>query len=202
MIFSNYWTTRAVVQNSPSIPFPKTSFVKNEDNSFYQQRWNSRRRFVFDLGRFYVLVEVFIKNRRVVVRGPRGTLRRDFTHQFVDIRKEGNQVIVDLWFGLHKNVAVVRSICSHIKNMILGVTRGYRYKMRFVYAHFPINVAINKDGTKVEVRNFLGEKRVRHIDMLEGVTVMKSEAQKDEIILEGNDSEKVSTSGNFLLLFC
>ena len=81
--------------------------------------------------------------------------------------------------------------------MILGVTRGYRYKMRFVYAHFPINVAINKDGTKVEVRNFLGEKRVRHIDMLEGVTVMKSEAQKDEIILEGNDIEKVSTSGNF-----
>ena len=81
--------------------------------------------------------------------------------------------------------------------MITGVTRGYRYKMRFVYAHFPINVAINKDGTKVEVRNFLGEKRVRHIDMLEGVTVMKSEAQKDEIILEGNDIEKVSTSGNF-----
>ena len=89
--------------------------------------------------------------------------------------------------------------------MITGVTRGYRYKMRFVYAHFPINVAINKDGTKVEVRNFLGEKRVRHIDMLEGVTVMKSEAQKDEIILEGNDIEKVSTSGIcfdlYILLF-
>ena len=84
--------------------------------------------------------------------------------------------------------------------MITGVTHGYRYKMRFVYAHFPINVAINKDGKKVEVRNFLGEKRVRHIDMLEGVTVMKSEAQKDEIILEGNDIEKVSTSGRFIIL--
>ena len=139
-------------------------------------------------------VQVFIKNRRVVVKGPRGILRRDFSHQFVDIRKEDNKVVVDLWFGLHKNIAVVRSICSHIHNMITGVTHGYRYKMRFVYAHFPINVAINKEGKKVEVRNFLGEKRVRHIDMLEGVTVMKSEAQKDEIILEGNDVEKVSTS--------
>ena len=78
--------------------------------------------------------------------------------------------------------------------MITGVTRGYRYKMRFVYAHFPINVAINKDGKKVEIRNFLGEKRVRHIHMLEGVTVIKSDAQKDEIILEGNDIEAVSTS--------
>ena len=133
-----------------------------------------------------VLVQVFIKNRRVVVKGPRGILRRDFSHQFVDIKKEGNRVVVDLWFGLHKNIAVVRSICSHIKNMMTGVTHGYRYKMRFVYAHFPINVAINKEGKKVEVRNFLGEKRVRHIHMLEGVTVAKSEAQKDEIILEGN----------------
>ena len=142
------------------------------------------------------LVEVYIKNRRVVVKGPRGTLRRDFSHQFVDIKKEGDRVVVDLWFGLHKNIAVVRSICTHIRNMITGVTHGYRYKMRFVYAHFPINVAINKEGKKVEVRNFLGEKRVRHIHMLEGVTVAKSEAQKDEIILEGNDIEAVSTSGS------
>ena len=141
-------------------------------------------------------VKVEVKNRRVVVKGPRGTLRRDFSHQFVDIRKEGNKVFVDLWFGLHKNISVVRTICSHIRNMITGVTHGYRYKMRFVYAHFPINVAINKDGTKVEIRNFLGEKRVRHIHMQEGVTVTKSEAQKDEIILEGNDIEAVSISAS------
>ena len=141
-------------------------------------------------------VTVLVKNRRVIVKGPRGTLHRDFSHQFVDIRKEGNKVYVDLWFGLHKNISVVRTICSHIRNMITGVTHGYRYKMRFVYAHFPINVAINKDGTKVEIRNFLGEKRVRHIHMQEGVTVTKSEAQKDEIILEGNDIEAVSISAS------
>lgn len=157
--------------------------------------WRSPKEVLCRFSALTRLVEVFIKNRRVLVRGPRGTLRRDFSHQFVDIRKEDNKVVVELWFGLHKNVAVVRSICTHIKNMMLGVSHGYRYKMRFVYAHFPINVAINKEGKKVEVRNFLGEKRVRHIHMLEGVTVMKSEAQKDEIILEGNDVEKVSTSG-------
>ena len=43
---------------------------------------------------------------------------------------------------------------------------GYKYKMRLVYAHFPINVAI-EDDVKVIVRNFLGEKRPRVIDMLE-----------------------------------
>ena len=169
--------------------------IHNEGYSCFQPCGDPRRRYCIASHPLTRLVEVFIKNRRVLVRGPRGTLRRDFSHQFVDIRKEDNKVVVELWFGLHKNVAVVRSICTHIKNMMLGVSHGYRYKMRFVYAHFPINVAINKEGKKVEVRNFLGEKRVRHIHMLEGVTVMKSEAQKDEIILEGNDVEKVSTSG-------
>lgn len=56
-------------------------------------------------------------------------------------------------------LACIRTICSHVENMITGVTKGYLYKMRFCYAHFPINVSIT--GRTVEIRNFLGEKRVR-----------------------------------------
>lgn len=67
--------------------------------------------------------------------------------------------------------------------------------MRAVYAHFPINCIIQEDGTKVEIRNFLGEKTVRHVSMLSGVTVAESTAQKDELILEGNDIDNVSQSG-------
>ena len=66
--------------------------------------------------------------------------------------------------------------------------------MRFVYAHFPINAAIPSDGSNIEIRNFLGEKIVRRIPMREGVKITRSEAVKDEIILEGNDIEKVSQS--------
>lgn len=46
--------------------------------------------------------------------------------------------------------------------------QGFQYKMRLVYAHFPININIDKEGTLVEVRNFLGEKRVRAVDMYPG----------------------------------
>lgn len=67
--------------------------------------------------------------------------------------------------------------------------------MRFVYAHFPINVVLDKDGTNVEVRNFLGEKINRGVALPNGVKAVRSEKVKDEIVLSGNDVDDVSQSG-------
>lgn len=71
------------------------------------------------------------------------------------------------------------------------------YKMRAVYAHFPINVVITEGGSVVEVRNFLGEKYTRRVEMLKGV-VCKASGNKDEFLIEGNDIELVSRSGTQL----
>lgn len=49
---------------------------------------------------------------------------------------------VDCHFGKKKRLASIRTACSHVKNLITGVTKGFEYKMRLVYAHFPINVNI------------------------------------------------------------
>jgi large subunit ribosomal protein L9e len=43
----------------------------------------------------------------------------------------------------------------------------------------------------------LGEKKVRKVDLLEGVTITRSEEVRDEVILEGNDIELVSRSASF-----
>merc|ERR1739846_45020 len=101
---------------------------------------------------------------------------------------------VEKWFGKKKELAAVRTVCSHIQNMIKGVTVGFMYKMRAVYAHFPINCAVSEEGTLVEVRNFLGEKYIRKVKMAPGVTVENSKAQKDELIISGNSIEMVSKS--------
>jgi len=71
--------------------------------------------------------------------------------------------------------------------------QGFVYKMRLVYAHFPINAIVGDNGSSLQIRNFLGEKFVRDCPMLEGTTVAMSDV-KDEIILSGNDIEKVSQS--------
>lgn len=64
--------------------------------------------------------------------------------------------------------------------------------MRLVHAHFPINIAIPKDGKSLEIKNFLGGKEVHKVDMLPGTTCKMSEALKDEIIFEGIDNQNLS----------
>jgi len=136
-------------------------------------------------------VEVEVKSRVVKVTGPRGSLTRDFKHLNMDMRKVGDKSLrVDIWFANRKQLACVRTVCSHIDNMIVGVTRGFLYKMRFVYSHFPINVTLN--GNDVEIRNFLGEKRVRKVKLQEGVKYVRSADIKDQIELSGNDIAMVS----------
>ena len=87
--------------------------------------------------------------------------------------------------GKRKDLAAANTVCSHIQNMFKGVTKGYKYKMRTVYAHFQIHVSIGEDGMSVAFRNFLGEKFTRHVNMLEGVKV--SSSAKDEFTLVGNN---------------
>mmetsp|Transcript_13284 Transcript_13284/g.14389 ORF Transcript_13284/g.14389 Transcript_13284/m.14389 type:complete len:190 (-) Transcript_13284:213-782(-) len=143
-------------------------------------------------------VTIDVKARVVTVKGPKGQLQRDFKHLAVDISKvdEGKTLKVDLWFGTRENIATIRTVCSHIENMITGVTKGYKYKMRFCYAHFPINVSCVKDGARdvVEVRNFLGEKKVRRVKLLDGVTYFRTPDVKDQIEISGIDITKVSLS--------
>ena len=71
--------------------------------------------------------------------------------------------------------------------------------MRYVYAHFPINVNIEKNKEtglfEVEIRNFIGEKIVRRVTMHPGVDIEPSKNQKDEIQLTGISLENVSQVG-------
>merc|ERR1712109_197642 len=140
-------------------------------------------------------VDVSVKSRVVTVKGSRGTLVKSFKHLAVDISMPDKKTVrVEKWFGKKKELAAVRTVCSHITNLCNGVTKGYKYKMRAVYAHFPINCAISEGGSLVEVRNFLGEKFVRKVRMHEGVKCENSKEQKDELILTGNSIEGVSQS--------
>ncbi|SCV05450.1 LANO_0H07756g1_1 [Lachancea nothofagi CBS 11611] len=150
-------------------------------------------------------VTVNIKAREIKVTGPRGVLTKNLKHIDVTFAKVSNkQLKLTVHNGDRKHVAALRTVNSLVSNMVTGVTKGFKYKMRYVYAHFPINVnVVEKEGDKfVEIRNFLGDKLVRLVPVREGVSIDFSANQKDEIVLSGNSIENVSQNAADIQQIC
>merc|ERR1712149_71762 len=152
-------------------------------------------------------VKVHIKTRIITVEGPRGKLVKDLGHLAVVFgQPTKNTISIELHHGARKNVATLRTVRTLINNLIIGVTKGFKYKMRYVYAHFPINVNVDKNSEtglyEVEIRNFIGEKIVRRVVMQPGVEVEPSKNQKDELQLFGNSLENVSQSAADIQQIC
>ena len=63
--------------------------------------------------------------------------------------KKKKRLQVDKWWGNRKELATVRTICSHVQNIIKGAALGFCYNMMSVYAHFPINDIIQENGSLV-----------------------------------------------------
>ena len=132
-------------------------------------------------------VEVSLDGREVSISGPLGRLERDFSHAPIDIELDGNKMTVGVKWPDKKRAAMVGTVRSHIRNMVKGVQKGYTYKLKIVFAHFPISVRV--EGNKVIIENFGGERRPRSVLVDESVKV---QLEGDDVIVKGLDLEKVS----------
>ncbi|KAL8766540.1 MAG: hypothetical protein Q9209_006683 [Squamulea sp. 1 TL-2023] len=140
-----YWGIWALIQATISqIDFDYASYAEVR----LQEYWDWRAEESGDRAREgRDDVKVHIKSRLVTVEGPRGKLQKDLSHLSVCFsRPNTNTINIELHHGARKNVATLRTVKTLINNLIIGVTKGYKYKMRYVYAHFPINVNIEKNS--------------------------------------------------------
>eukprot|EP01060_Flectonema_neradi_P037748 TRINITY_DN76_c0_g1_i1.p1 TRINITY_DN76_c0_g1~~TRINITY_DN76_c0_g1_i1.p1 ORF type:complete len:193 (+),score=40.87 TRINITY_DN76_c0_g1_i1:52-630(+) len=146
--------------------------------------------------------EVKINKRVVTVTGPKGTLTRSFAHAPIDLKVDDkkNLIVAEKWFGTKSQNSTLKSVLSHINNMMTGVTLGYKYKMRFAYAHFPVSVTVNDAEKQIEIRNFLGEKYVRRVPLVGETKASRTDVavMKDELVLEGTSIRDVSLSASLV----
>jgi large subunit ribosomal protein L9e len=94
---------------------------------------------------------VEVKARHITVKGKLGTLKRAFKHIPIEIykgqSKAGKSALrFRMWLQKKKRNASIGTIRSTIRNMITGVTVGYKFKMVLAYAHFPIVVNVIDNG--------------------------------------------------------
>ena len=81
-------------------------------------------------------------------------MTKSFKHIKVEVtlkEEAGNKYFeLNCYLNTYKQSAIIYTIASHIKNMIKGVTVGFRYKMHIVKKHFPIDITISK--THIEIK--------------------------------------------------
>ena len=135
-----------------------------------------------------VNVDLTESTSTIVVKGPKGELKRDFSHAPVSIIKENNIIKTQTYFPRKKERALVGTIASHIRNMVKGVTDGFIYKMKVVYSHFPISVEVK--GKEVLIKNFIGERSPRKARIVGNTSVRMED--KDTVLIEGIDIEEVA----------
>lgn len=129
-------------------------------------------------------VEIDISDGLISVRGEKGELKREFNLDRIKIEKKDSVMVLSMENPRTKEKAYLGTVAAHLKNMIRGVSKGYIYKMKIVFAHFPINVSV--EGNKIIIKNFAGEKTPRYAII---VNNSKVEIKGQEVEVTSIDKE-------------
>ena len=132
-------------------------------------------------------VTINLEGKKVTVKGAKGTLKRDFSFIPISINADDNTVRVWAEWPRKKEAALIGTIHSHIQNMISGVQKGFTYKIKIVFSHFPISVKVQ--GQTVLIENFTGERRARKAKILGDVKV---KVEAEDVVVQGLNLEDVS----------
>lgn len=125
------------------------------------------------------------------IKGPLGTVTKDFSKIPINLRVEDNKVLISVQSSRRRDKAVLGTARSIVSNMVVGVTKGFTYKLKIVYAHFPITVRV-KDKT-VYIENFYGERSPRTAEI---VGECKVQVQGEDVIVTGVDKEHVGATAS------
>jgi large subunit ribosomal protein L6 len=134
-------------------------------------------------------IEARKEGKVLVVKGPKGELRRAFSHPAAKLEIKEGTAVFSTDSRRKKDLAIIGTWAAHFRNMCNGVTRGWEARLKIIYSHFPMKV--NVEGSRVVIGNFLGERKNREADIVGNTKV---HVEKDEIIITGIDKEQVGNT--------
>ncbi len=133
-------------------------------------------------------VNVTMRDSTLVVSGPKGKVERDFSKIPIRVKVESGKVKLETISSRKFDRSVMNTCKSHVANMFKGVTEGFTYRLKVVFAHFPITVKVQ--GDEVLLENFYGERSPRRARIVGEGTKVKVEG--DDIVVSGPSLEGVA----------
>jgi large subunit ribosomal protein L6 len=134
-------------------------------------------------------IEVSFVDDKLTVKGEKGSITKEFKHPQVKMKVEGKKIIITSEIEKRKAKAVIGTWSAILKNMFIGVTKGWKGELKIVYSHFPIKAKV--EGQTLFIENFLGERSPRKVLLPKDVKV---EINQNTILVSGIDKELVGNT--------
>ncbi|HEY5538231.1 MAG TPA: 50S ribosomal protein L6 [Thermoplasmata archaeon] len=131
-------------------------------------------------------VQLELRGPEVVVAAKGHTVRRTLSHPRISMALDTGEVRISCTLAGRREKAIVGTFAAHVRNMIEGVMKGFTYRMKIVYSHFPMKASAK--GNEFIVENFLGERAPRRTTII-GET--KVSVDGDQVTLRGPNVEEV-----------
>lgn len=122
---------------------------------------------------------------------------RKLEHAMIDVEVADGEVTFSTDRTKKSIKSIVKTFQSHVQNMVDGIQDEHVYKMKGVYAHFPMTV--KQENGKVVIENFMGERKPREIEIIEGVSVS---IDGEDLELRGADKEAVGQTAGRIEQAC
>lgn len=119
--------------------------------------------------------------------GPKGESQKKLLNPLLSISVNGKNVEISTKRFTKKEKKMIYSYVAHVNNLIVGVTKGFVYKLKVCSGHFPMTVTVK--GNELVVKNLFGAAVPRVLMLKDGAKVVVT---KDIIEVSGTNLETVS----------
>ncbi|MFB6245236.1 MAG: 50S ribosomal protein L6 [Candidatus Nanohaloarchaea archaeon] len=125
------------------------------------------------------------------------SVRKKLDHAMVEVETSGNELRFVPLSEKRDVTSVVGTFRSHAENMMQGLKDKHVYRLKGVYAHFPMT--IDRQGDEIHIENFMGERADRVVEIMDGVEV---EIEGDDVTMKSADKEAVAQTAARLEQVC
>jgi len=120
----------------------------------------------------------------LTVRAGNAEVRRHIASPRISVRVDAG-IEVKVEKPKRKEFAEFNALVSEIRTMIQGVQTPFEYRLKIVYAHFPIKVQVK--GNEFVIENFLGERYPRKAAIVGGARISVT---GDQVVVTSPDIEE------------